>query len=190
MEKERTYHECATGKHACRTSMRLALSKRTAVLGLLWITMVEAIGDVTEEEMWSAVEAAEAWRECPDVETYNAYMTSCVLIFAEDVSQLGNETRCVWPKPSLVALRPYQRLTECATLVGKLTDCRDAVVLSRVMLALHRIFYVGCPRPPEHMLEAPPHIIACFVTLTTTMTIAVAIMLSLSRNPPIKIRRT
>ncbi|XP_066302564.1 uncharacterized protein [Branchiostoma lanceolatum] len=171
--------------------MRIASHRRTAVLGLLWITMVEAIGDVvTVEEMSSAVEAAEAWRECPDVETYNEYMTSCVITFANDVSQLGNETRCVWPDPSLTALWPYQRLTECATLVGQLTDCRDAVVLSRVMLAIHRLFYVGCPRPPEHMLEAPPHIIACFVTLTTTMTIAVAIMLSLSRNPPIKIRRT
>ncbi|XP_035688467.1 uncharacterized protein LOC118424085 [Branchiostoma floridae] len=172
-------------------SMRIASYKRTAVLGLLWITMAEAIGDVmTLEEVTSAVEAAEAWRECPDAETYKAYMTSCVLTFAEDVSLLGNDTRCVWPEPSLPALRPYQRLTDCAKLVGQLTDCRDAVVLNRFMLALHRIVYVGCPRPPEHMLEAPPHIIACFVTLTTTMTIAVAIMLSLSRNPPIKIRRT
>ncbi|CAH1238629.1 Hypp5611 [Branchiostoma lanceolatum] len=133
---------------------------------------------ISSKEITSLAETVEAWRDCGQAELYTDLLVTCTISFVTDLSKAGNESICLWPVSSKSALWPYSRLVSCTHQVGFITNCREAILVNRFMLEIHKSFYSDCPVPPEVQRDAPVYISAIFITVTTSLTVATASLLA------------
>ncbi|XP_035688475.1 receptor activity-modifying protein 1-like [Branchiostoma floridae] len=133
---------------------------------------------ISGKEITSLAETVEAWRDCGEPELYTNLLVTCTISFVTDLLEAGNESICLWPVSSSSALWPYSRLVACTHQVGYITNCREAILVNRFMLGIHKSFYADCPVPPVAQRDAPTYVSAIFITITTSLTVATAALLA------------